>query len=462
MASILDGLDNVQQALAAQRFALSIAQRNIANASNPSYTRQQVIFTNGEEAEVSSGIPGVYLESRRNQYLDGSISRELQSSNGYEYMSEALRQIESILKPESGVGLQEAISDFFGSFNRLSSTPEDLIARQEVLSSAEALAMEFHRLYAGLQQLQASEDRMVPQIVQEINALTAKIASLNEKIPAAKTYQPGSELTLRDERQKCLEELSGLIGIDYFETESGTITVTTRQGAALVLENISYDLETAPMTPNPLTGVQLNGTDITASLKSGKLGGLIQIRDVTIADCMNVLDEMAATLIERVNQQHALGSDLDGLAGGDFFVSFVQPAPGSNEGAARYMTVAISDPRAIAAAAAGSGPGNNDNAASIFAIEDENLFSVGKQTTNQFFSDLIFRIGTEAVSAEDKAIVHNGVLLQLMNQRDAEIGVNLDEEAVNIIKFQKAYEASARYANTAIALSDELIRLLGG
>jgi len=328
MPSILDGLDNVQQALAAQQFALSITQRNIANASNPSYTRQQVIFTNGEEPDPTSGIPGVYLQSKRDAFLDSSISRELQSSGGYDYMSEALRQIESILNPENGTDLQEVISEFFGSFNRLSSTPEDLAARQQVLASAEVLTVEFHRAYAGLQQLQASEDRMVPQIVQEINVLTAKIAVLNEKIPAAKASQPGSEFTLRDERQKCLEELSGLMGIDYFETESGSITVTTRQGGALVLENISYDLETAPMAPVPLTGVQLNGSDITATLNSGKLGGLIQVRDKTITYCAQVLDDMAASIIERVNQQHALGEDLDGMAGADFFVPFVQPAPG--------------------------------------------------------------------------------------------------------------------------------------
>ena len=215
------------------------------------------------------------------------------------------------------------------------------------------------------------------------------------------------------------------------------------------------------MIPAPMTGVQLNGTDITASLDSGKLGGLIQTRDETIADCMQVLDEIAATLIERVNQQHALGSDLGGLAGGDFFVPFVQPAPGSNEGAARDIDVAIADPRLIAAAGAAGGPGDNENAKSIFAIEDENLFSAATETVNQFFSGFIFRIGSEAVSAEDNYVTHNGVLQQLMDQRDAQISVNLDEEAVNIIKFQKVYEASARYANTAIALSDELIRLLG-
>jgi len=462
MTSILDGLDHVQHALAAQQFALTVTQRNIANANNPSYTRQKVIFTNSEESEVINGIPGAYIQSSRNQYLDYSVSRELQSSEEFDVMSEALRQIETLFSAENGDGLQKAITDFFGDFNRLTSTPEDLIARQQVITSAETLTSEFHRLHSGLQQLQISEDRTVPHIVNEINALTAEIASLNEKIPIAESDETGTAFTLRDERQKILEQLSGLMGISYYETESGAFTVTTKQGGALVLENQNFDLETAPIPSSPFTGVQLNGTDITANLNTGKLGGLIQIRDVTIAESLNTLDEMAATLITRVNEQHALGSDLDGLAGGDFFVPFTQPSPGSIEGASWQIQVAVTDPRLIAAASATGGPGNNENAQSMVAIADENLFSSSTETIKQFYAGFVYRIGSEAKAAEDNAATHLGVLQQLKNQRDADIGVNMDEEAINIIKYQKAYQASARYANTAIALSDEIIRLLGG
>jgi flagellar hook-associated protein 1 FlgK len=171
---------------------------------------------------------------------------------------------------------------------------------------------------------------------------------------------------------------------------------------------------------------------------------------------------MAANLIARVNEQHALGSDLDGLAGGDFFVPFTQPIPGSNEGAAWQIQVAITDPRQIAAADAAAGPGNNENAQRLAAIEDEKLFTSSTETIMQFYSGFIYRIGSESQTAEDQAATHLGMVQQLKNQRDAVIGVNLDEEAINIIKFQKSYQASARYANTAIALSDEIIRLLGG
>jgi flagellar hook-associated protein 1 FlgK len=250
--------------------------------------------------------------------------------------------------------------------------------------------------------------------------------------------------------------------LSYFETESGAITITTRQGEALVLENQSFDLETGSIPSSPFTGIRLNGTDITQSINSGKLGGLIQIRDDTTADCLNDLDDMAATLIDRVNTQHALGSDLDGLDGGDFFTPFTQPSPGSNEGASWQIQVAITDPRRIAAAGASMGPGNNDNAQLLAAIENESLFSSSTETFGQFYSSFIYRVGSEARSAEDNAATHSDVLLQLKNQRDATIAVSLDEEAINIIKFQKAFEASARYANTAIALSDEIIRLLGG
>ena len=126
------------------------------------------------------------------------------------------------------------------------------------------------------------------------------------------------------------------------------------------------------------------------------------------------------------------------------------------------MTVALEDPRGVAAAAPGTGPGNNENAKLLAGIADEKLFSSSSETASQYYADLIFRIGTDEKSAADALTTQNSVLDQLNNQRDAFSGINLDEEAVNIIKFQRAYQASARYISTLDALSDDLLRLLGG
>jgi flagellar hook-associated protein 1 FlgK len=170
---------------------------------------------------------------------------------------------------------------------------------------------------------------------------------------------------------------------------------------------------------------------------------------------------MAATLISRVNEQHAEGSDFNGAPGGDLFAPFVQIIPGSNVGCVRTMSVALTDPKLIAAADAGADVGDNTNTQLLAGIGDEKLFAASTETVYQYYARLIYQIGSAENTAEDNITVQNNLLEQLKNQRDASFGVNLDEEAINIIKYQKAYQASARYANVLDALSNEILELLG-
>jgi flagellar hook-associated protein 1 FlgK len=125
------------------------------------------------------------------------------------------------------------------------------------------------------------------------------------------------------------------------------------------------------------------------------------------------------------------------------------------------MAVALTDPRQIAASASGMGIGDNTNAKLLAAISDEKLFSSASATAGQFYSALVYSIGTDEKTAEENVTIQQSVLTHLKNQRDSLSGVNLDEEAVSLIKYQKAYQASARYAAVLDTLSDEILKLLG-
>ena len=460
-SSILAGFDTVQKALAAQQFALSITQKNVANANDPSYTREVVSFDPANPEATVSGVSGVTVHTYRDRFIDYSICQEMQLMGEQNAAFEALQQIDAVIGANSGQGLQEAIAAFFNSFSSLASTPEDSVLRQQVLTSAERLAGEFQRLYNGVQRVQISEDRAVGDTIKEINAITVQIAELNEKIPSAHAAGSVDEFMLRDKRALLLEQLSGLVDISYYETESESITVTTKQGRLLLAGNQYYELSQGPMPDSPFLGIQLSGVDITADLESGKLGGILKMRDGAIAGYLDKLDDLAAAIIARVNEQHVLGSDLDGMPGGNFFTPFSPPEPGSNAGAVRTMSVAVENPGKIAAAHLDTGPGNNENARLIADIRNEILFASSGNTISQFYSDLIYRIGSDAMDAEEGRAIQNEIVNQLKNQRDALSGVNLDEEAVNMIKYQKAYQASARFAAVLDALSDEILQLLG-
>jgi len=180
-----------------------------------------------------------------------------------------------------------------------------------------------------------------------------------------------------------------------------------------------------------------------------------------LPDYLARLDDMAASLIESVNTQHALGADLAGQQGGSFFTPFTPLIPGSDSGAARSISVAITDPAKIAAAGLTEGPGSNANARLLAGIGDSKIVGSGTATLEQYYSDLVFIAGSQASTAKAASETQSNILLQLQNQRDSISGVNLDEEAVNIIKYQKAYQASARYITVLNDLTEEVLGILG-
>jgi flagellar hook-associated protein 1 len=457
MPSILSCFNSVSQALAAQQSAMSITQRNVANANSEYYTRQDAIFTDMPGSNSSA----VTIRALRNRYLDCSISRENQSLGEQQVTSGALQQIDSIMNENGGQGLQKALSDFFNSFSSLSATPEDLTLRQQVLTKAAALTSEFHRVYGDIKQVQLSENSNVETTIDEINGITSNIAALNAQIGVAHASGSEEESILQDSRQKMIEQLSGLVDVSYFETDSGAVTVTTRQGGPLVTENQSHNLKRTTLPGTGFSGVELDGVDITATLQSGKLAGLIKVRDGQLAGYLSSLDDMAATVISSVNDQHMLGTDLAGQPGDNFFAPFVPLVSGSNFGAAQSMSVALTDGRKIAAASTTSA-GDSANAKLLFGIKDQLLMSSSNETIGQYYAGLIYQIGSDEKTAADATTTLNDVLARLKSQRASASGVNMDEEATNLIKYQKAYQASAKFVSVLNILSDATLSLVGG
>ncbi|HYK88164.1 MAG TPA: flagellar hook-associated protein FlgK [Acidobacteriota bacterium] len=466
MSSIFSGLSIAQRSLSAQQLGLEITQRNVANANTPGYSKLRVNFEPAIASDVVTAQPGMgvaeaTIESFRNNFIDFRISQELQGQGEQQAAFDALQQVEALFNDPDGQGIQSAMSDFFASFSALANTPESLSLRQQVIQRATALTEVFHQLYNRVKELQLQQDRIVSDTVQDINSISADVARLNAEIAVAHGTQANDESALRDERQRLLSKLSELMDISYYEDSRGMVTVAAKQGPVLVVGDITKPLELGTSPVTGLNTITQGGTDVTTFIQSGKLGGVLKVRDTILPEYLNSLDDLAAGLIQRVNAQHALGVDLNGVAGGNIFVPFVQPVPGSNTGAARGMAVSITDPETIAAAGPAAGPGSNANANLLAGIQNETFASLGT-TPGQFYANLVYRIGSDGASAHDSLQTKQNLVQQLENQRDAFSGVNLDEEAVNIIRYQKAYQASARFVTVIDNLTSDLLRILGG
>lgn len=457
MGGLFSNLFVGMSSLRAQQLAMNVVSNNVANVNTPGYSRQRAVFQPDIAVAIPQGLLGTgvtisKVESLRDRFTERQINQQNQGQGELSTLSETLRQIEGIFSETSGPGVQAAISKFFNSFSDLANRPTSLPMRQQVLNAANDLATMVREEYRRLEQLQRQTDQDVKVTVDKINLLTGQIAQLNTQIGSIQSLgkDPSS---LRDQRESLLNELAKLVNINHFETENGSVSILTGNGKPLVIADKSYALQASQVAPSPFFSILHGSSNITGDITSGKLGALLKIRDGYIPKYLQDLDTLASTVISAVNTQHRAGADLNGVPGGDFFV------PASGPGAARNISVAITDPARIAAARAGGAAGDNSNALALAGLQRSRLIS--GSTVNEFYALLVSKVGMDSRGATDGLETQKSILRQLKNQRDSISGVSLDEEAVNLIQFQKAFEAASRLIGVVNSLTEETMRILG-
>jgi flagellar hook-associated protein 1 FlgK len=126
-------------------------------------------------------------------------------------------------------------------------------------------------------------------------------------------------------------------------------------------------------------------------------------------------------------------------------------------GAIQNFGAAISDPRKIAASGTQAGsPGDNANALALADLAHRNIDALGSEPFSNYYQTLVGTVGNQSRAASDELTFSNNLLTQLNSQRESLSGVNMDDEAANLVRFQRAYEAGARLISTA----DELLKTI--
>ncbi len=456
MSSLFGTLSIALRSLLAQQGALDVTGNNIANVNTRGYARQRPILNETPPVRIGSLVLGTgvsldKVEGIRDRILELRIHQETQRDGELDAFLRAMRQVEAAFNEAEDVGLGNLLDNFFNNLLQLSTDPSSLPLRQGVLAAAGDLANGFNRRAESLAGLQRSLDLEVTQAVNDINKLTAEIADLNRRVSGLEAIGKDA-LSFEDRRTNLIRDLSKLVDIAVIDAGGGSLTITTSNGTALVVGDTNVELQTQI---SPITGFQnifAQGADITATITSGQLGGQLEVRDQTIPSILADLDSLAADLANSVNAVHTAGFDLAGAAGGDFFV----PPPGGGVGAAGVLSVALTDPALVAASADGQ-PGDNANLLALIDLRDQGI--IGGQRPTEFYSGLIFRIGDDIANASADSEAQSLVLRQLANQRSSISGVSLDEEAVNLIRFQRAFEASARVVSVVDELTQTVINL---
>lgn len=148
---------------------------------------------------------------------------------------------------------------------------------------------------------------------------------------------------------------------------------------------------------------------------------------------------------------NGISLDLSLANPGDTFV--IRP---TRAGSAK-LSVALSEGAEIAAGQAGSGVGDNTNALSLSGLQTALTMLGGASDYEGAYATLIGEVGTRTRQAEVSS-AGQAKLLEGAQSRLSEIsGVNLDEEAANLLRFQQAYEAAARVISTAETMFQSLL-----
>jgi flagellar hook-associated protein 1 len=462
MPDIYGILNLGREAILTQQKAVDVTGHNIANVNTPGYSRQRVnMETNTpisfSPGQMGTGVRATEIQRIYDRFLGTQINNENQDLGRWEARKGVLERVEMILDESEGYGLNNAMSEFWNAWQDLTNNPSGSAERVALLNKSEILADGFQKVRSDIVQIQKDIDTIITGTVEEINLVSDEIAHLNRKI--SQTEANGQNANdYRDERDLLVKQLSEMIAINTYENSDGKVTVLAGGGRPLVENVYSWNLSTATNASGFQDVVVLDGdgnqVNITDDISAGKLRGWIEARDEAIPDYLDRLDTLASSIMSQVNAVHGSGFGLSvdpstGLpyAGGDFFTGT----------SAADMSVAsdiINDTNRIAASSTREGvPGDNGNAVAMANLQNVLTMNGNTSTFDTYYNSMVTDIGIEVRKAESNFDHQTSMVAQLDNYRESVSGVSLDEEMVNLIKFQHAYDAAAKLIST----TDELL-----
>lgn len=442
--------------------AIEVTGLNISNVNTPGYSRQTPDLSPYPallmgDFFVGQGVTVSGIERSHDVFLAGQI-RDKNAEVGYESVMETpLEGIERAVSLGDG-SIADEFDNFFNSLRELSTNPSGEVERRLVLQQGGLVAAAFHDADTELDQVRSNINTTMVSMVDGVNIRTAEIAELNNRITAVEASGQDAASD-RDRRDMLIKELSNSIGAIGFETSNGSLSVQLPNGMPLVEADSYTPLEGQIVNFDLQLNLAFGETDIDLDLNSvgGEFGGLFQIRDVLIPEVRDRLDQLAYDFTDAINTQHQLGVGLDGVDGRDLFVPL-----GSVSDAASSIEIALTDTSELgvggAIADGGSGaPGDNENLLQMLDLEQAQ--TIGTDTFVSYYGKTTAIVGVEAARNLQAIEGLSDALVQLENLRDGVDGVSLEEEMINLLKYQNAFDAAAKFLGTVDEMMDSLLSL---
>lgn len=447
-------LNIARTALFAHRGALEVVGHNVANAETPGYLRQRPVLHSipGAGGEAGGGVELARVGLLRDEMLATQLRHESGSLGRDRALRQALLQVEQLFTDLADGGLAGRIEEMFDAWADLGLDPTGAASRSQVIERSRLVADTISQRWNAISDLRGRIDHQLRDMVDRANSLACEIASINEKIGLAEATSMGHDLVLR--RDALVSELAELCGAEAIEYENGSVDLLI--GGRRIVQHdsvVEFRLVEDPEQP----GLHLFSLDAEVSPHGlrGEIAGLIEARDDHLPKYLAHLDHLAAELADQINLQHTSGLDLRADPAPELLV-YDSSRPAST---LRVRQEVIDDPGLIGASESAVVEGDGTNALAISNLRNARIFAGGTATMSQFCAELVASVGIDAAAAQVRLESRELLVENLRGAYANQGGVSLDEEALDLIRYQQAYAASSRLMSTAIEMMDMVLQL---
>jgi len=452
MGNLLTSLYNTANALGVFNQALETTENNVVNANTPGYAKQ-IQSLSALPFDPSVGLPGGVaagpIVSTRNAFAEKSVRTQQTQLGVQQQISNDLSALQNYFDLSSTTGIPSQIDSLFNSFSELSINPNDATSRQTVLNQAQQVASAFNQAAGGIGTVSSNVDDETDGVVNAINQLAKQISQINTERSqnAASSMDAGVDASLNAN----LEQLSQYCNFTALQQPDGTVSVYLGSQTPLVYGNQANAIQADYSTPQTRI-LDSQGKDITGEINGGTLAGMLQVKNTMLPSYMTQLNTLASTFADQVNGTLSNGIDQHGNSPTTDLFTY-----DPTYGAAGTLAVNQLTPDQLAAALPDA-PGGNGNALAVAQLNSAKV--VNGETFSQFYGVLAGNVGTDLANAKSATSTDQQLLTQAQTLRQQVSGVSLDQQASDLITFQRSYQATAKLITVLDGLTETLINLI--
>lgn len=480
MRSTFFGFEIAKSGIQASQSGLDVTGQNVTNVNTEGFTRLALNQSSADYfssaykygdcfSSFGQGVTIDEIAQVRDQFLDARYRRANSQFTTLSTNLSILKNIESVFDETINDGLFSMLGDFYGELQSLSANAGDVVFSSVTRSAAQKVTETLNQYSNQLSEIREQEQADLAVVVDDVNTIVGKINDLNQSIKNEMVYgNPSGELL--DMRNNYLDELSGYLDVTITANPDGTVSVSSGEEMLLdALNNQKISL-----------GVSYSSGEVSiVKLSTGELFDVTQGKIKGYLEALNGLGSYAAS-----GQESGKGLAYYEKVIDDFAVSFAsrfndlnKPASGEDRplfegdsaGVINAKTIRISaswqqDANYITASQNASAPqGSNDNIIRMINAMDSDTV-ISDYFTGTFEDYITSVMGDIAVGVNycnDVSNTAEMIKTSVENQRESVMGVSLNEETANLLRYQKAFEASSRLMTVLDEALDVIINRMG-